>query len=99
MDMFKMIKEAAAMKSKLSEMEKSLKAQVVEIESGGVKVKINAKSEILDIKLTPDFMKLDVAKAERSILSAVQAAEKKAQAVMMEEAKKITGGMKIPGLM
>ena len=51
MDMFKMIKDAAAMKSRLGEIEKSLKDTVIEVEENGIRVKINAKSEVLDIKL------------------------------------------------
>ncbi len=99
MDMFKMLKEAAAMKSKLSDMEKSLKKHVIDVETSGVKVQINAKSELLDIKISPELMKQDVSKVEKSVLSAVQQAIKKSHDVMAEEAKKITGGMNIPGLM
>lgn len=100
MEMFKMIKEAAAMRSKLSEMEKQLRAHVLDVEESGIKVKINAKSEIMEIKLQPDLLKEDVAKVEKKILNAVQAAVKKSQEVMAEEAKKITGslGLKLPGM-
>jgi len=99
MDMLKMIKEAAAMKSKLNEMEKLLKEKIVEIEHNGIKVKMNGKSEVVDLKLSSDVMKMDVEKVEKNIVYALQSAAKKAQAMMAEEAKKITGGMKIPGLM
>ena len=99
MDMFKMLKEAAAMKSKLGDMDKALRKHLIDIEVNGVKVQMNAKSDLLDIKLSPDLMKQDVSKVEKSILSAVQQAIKKSHDVMAEEAKKITGGMNIPGLM
>jgi DNA-binding protein YbaB len=99
MDMMKMMKEAMAMKARLAEMDKQLKNKVIEVETGGIKITINAKSEVQAIKLTPEIMKLDVEKAEKAILSAVQAAVKKSQEIMAEEAKKLTGGMKVPGLM
>jgi len=99
MDMFKMMKEAMAMKSRLAEMDKQLKEKILEIDSNGVRIKINAKSEILDLKLSPEVLKQEAGKAEKTILNAVQAAVKRSQEVMAEEAKKLTGGMKIPGLM
>ena len=98
MDMFKMMKEAAAMKSKLSELDRSLREKIIEVESNGVRVKVNAKSDILDLKLSPELLKDDPAKIEKNILWAFQEAMKKSQSVMAEEAKKITGNMKIPGL-
>lgn len=99
MDMFKMIKEAAAMKSRLSQMEKELKNKIIDVEQNGVKIRINAKSEILSFELNPEQLKHDHKKIEREILSAIQHAIKKSQDVMAEEAKKLTGGLKIPGLM
>jgi len=99
MDMFKMAKEAMAMRSKLAEMEKNLKSQIVEVETSSVRVKANGKGEFTEIKLLPELTGASVEKIERSVLSAVQQASKKAQELMAQEGKKITGGMKIPGLM
>lgn len=99
MDMFKMLKEAAAMRSKLSEMDKKMRALEFEVESGGVTIRMNAKSEALGISFAPDLLKQDQAKVERAVLGAIQNAVKKSHDLMAEEAKSITGGMKIPGLM
>jgi len=99
MDMFKMIKEAAAMRSKLSQMDKALSDRLIDVETRGIKVKINAKSEIIDLTLPEDFMKKEIRQAEKDILAALQQAGKKSREVMAEEAKKFTGGMNIPGLM
>ena len=99
MDMLKMMKEAMAMKSKLAEMDRLLKDRIIDIEQSGVKVSINAKSEIRDIKISPEVFAMQHEKAEKAVLAALQAAVKKAQEVMSEEAKKLTGGVKIPGLM
>jgi len=99
MDMFKMMKEAMAMKSKLAEMDRLLKDKVLEVELNGIKVSINAKSEIRDIKISREVFTQQHEKAEKAILAALQAAVKKSQEMMAEEAKKLTGGVKIPGLM
>lgn len=99
MDMFKMLKEAAAMRSKIGEMDKKMRGMVFEIESGGVTIKMNAKSEALGVSFAPDLLKQDQVKVERAVLAAIQTAVKKSHDLMAEEAKAITGGMKIPGLM
>ena len=99
MDMFKMIKEAAAMKSKLGEIERSLKDKILEVEENGIRIKINAKAEVLDIKLSQDVLKQNQEKIEKDLLKALQKAAKEAQNAMMEQAKQLTGGMNIPGLM
>jgi DNA-binding protein YbaB len=99
MDMMKMMKEAMAMRSRLAEMDKQLKDRVIETELDGVKVVTNAKSEIRDIKISPEVFKQPHEKAEKAVLAALQSAVKRSQEVMAEEAKKLTGGVKIPGLM
>jgi len=98
MDMFKMMKEAMAMKSRLAELEKELKAKIVEVEDGGIKVKINGKSEVVELNISDSAYNLGREKLEKTVMSAIQKAVKKSQEMMAEEAKKLTGGMKIPGL-
>jgi DNA-binding protein YbaB len=99
MELFKMAKEAMAMRSKISDMDKSLKSKVLDIEHKGVKIQVNAKNEFLDLKISDDLFKESKEKIEKILLGAFQEASKKSQEVMAQEAKKITGGMKIPGLM
>lgn len=99
MDMFKMIKEANAMRAKLSQMDKDLKAKVLDVETKYIKIKLNAKQEFLEIKIAPELLKEPVEKVEKEVLNSVKDALKKSQDSMADEAKKITGGMNIPGLM
>lgn len=99
MDMFKMMKEAAAMRSRLSEMDKTLKGTIIDVDDRGIKVSMNAKSELLDIKLTSEVLQRGQEKIEKDLLAVMQQAIKKSQEVMAEQAKKLTGGIKIPGLM
>ncbi|MBQ4178387.1 MAG: YbaB/EbfC family nucleoid-associated protein [Elusimicrobia bacterium] len=99
MELFKMAKEAMSMRSKVKEMEKALKAKVVDIEYKGIKISMNAKNEIVSLKLPEDFGKnYSVKDMEKMMFSAMQEAIKESQKAMAEESKKLMGGMNIPGL-
>jgi DNA-binding protein YbaB len=98
MELFKMAKEAMSMRSKLSELDKKLKAKIMEVEHKGIKIQVNAKNEFLSLNIPEDLLKEKKEKIEKHILAAFEEAGKKAQSVMSEEAKSLTGGLKIPGL-
>ena len=98
MELFKMAKEAMSMRSKVKEMEKALKAKIVDIDYKGIKISMNAKNEIVSLKLPEDFGKNSVKDMEKMMFSAIQESIKEAQKAMAEESKKLMGGMNIPGL-
>jgi len=98
MELFKMAKEAMSMRSKVKEIDKALKAKIVDIDYKGVKVSMNAKTEIVSLKLPEDFNQKSVKDMEKIMFSAFQEAVKEAQKVMAEESKKLMGGMNFPGL-
>jgi DNA-binding protein YbaB len=98
MELFKMAKEAMSMKGKLSEMDKKLKAHIVDIEYKGVKIQVNAKNEFLSLNIPENLLKEKKEKIEKIVLTAFEEARGKAQAIMAEESKKFMGGMKFPGL-
>ncbi len=98
MELFKMAKEAMSMKSKMKDMDNRLRSQVMDVEYKGIKIKINAKNEFLSLNIPEYLLKEKIEKIEKFILSAFEEACKKAQSAMTEEAKKLTDGMKIPGL-
>ena len=98
MELFKMAKEAMSMRSKVKEMEKALKAKIVDIDYKGIKISMNAKNEIVSLKLPEDFEKNSVKDMEKMMFSAMQEAIKESQKAMAEESKKLMGGMNIPGL-
>ncbi len=97
MDFLKMAKDAMAMKGKLKEMDKALRANILDVEYKGIKIKINAKNEFISIDLPEDLLAGNKEKAQTLILNAVNEALNKAQSVMAQEAKKLTGGMNLPG--
>ena len=98
MELFKMAKEAMSMRSKVKEMEKVLKAKIVDINYKGIKISMNAKNEIVSLSLPEDFNQKSVKDMEKIMFSAFQEAIKEAQKAMAEESKKLMGGMNIPGL-
>ncbi|MDR1941861.1 MAG: YbaB/EbfC family nucleoid-associated protein [Endomicrobium sp.] len=98
MELFKAAKEAISMRSKFSEMEKKLRAKVIDFEYKEIKIKVNAKTEFLSLELPQDLLKENKEKIEKIILEAFQKAAEKSQKVMAEEAKSLTAGMKIPGM-
>ena len=87
MDFMKMAKEAMAMRGKLSELDKTMKALIMDVEHKGIKIKVNGKSEILSIEL-PDPLG-EKEKLEKNILAAVNEAVKKAQAEMARQAQSL----------
>jgi DNA-binding protein YbaB len=100
MELFKMAKEAISMRSKLSDMDKKLKAKIIDIEYKGIKIQVNAKNEFLNLNIPEDLLKEKKEKIEKLILAAFEDAGKKAQALMAKEAKVMmdVSGMKMPGL-
>jgi DNA-binding protein YbaB len=98
MELFKMAKEAMNMRSKMKDIDNRLRNQVMDVEYKGIKIKLNAKNEFLSLNIPECLLKEKTEKIEKLILLAFGEACKKAQSVMAEEAKKITGGMKMPGL-
>ncbi len=98
MELFKMAKEAMSMRSKVKEMEKTLKAKIVDVNYKGILISMNAKNEIVSLKLPEDFAEKSVKDMEKLMFSAFEEAIKEAQKAMAEESKKLMGGLNIPGL-
>ena len=98
MELFKMAKEAMSMRSKMKDIDKTLKSKIIDVDYKGISIKINAKSEIVDFKFSEDLAQKSAKDVEKYVLSACQEAIKKAQQVMAEESKKLMGGLNIPGL-
>jgi DNA-binding protein YbaB len=98
MELFKAAKEAMAMRSKISEMDKKLKAQIIDVDYKGIKIQVNAKNEFLSFVMPEDLPKEKKEKMEKLILEAFKEASEKAQDVMAQESKKLMGNMKIPGM-
>ena len=100
--MSNLVKQAQRMQKQMMEIQEELADRTVEATVGGgmVTVVANGQQDILSIRIDPEVVDPnDVEMLQDLILAAVNEAHRKAQELMTEEMSKLTGGMKIPGLM
>ncbi|MDR1928643.1 MAG: YbaB/EbfC family nucleoid-associated protein [Endomicrobium sp.] len=95
MELFKMAKNAMSIRNKLGEVDKKLRAEIIDVEYKNVKIQVNAKNEFLNLNLPDSLLKENKSKIEKVILSAFIEACKRAQTIMAKEAKNLTNIMKI----
>ncbi len=99
--MFNMVKQAREMQKRMSEAQKRVaKAEVTAAaDDGKVTVVINGKLQVKSITIDPAFVASGNVRAVQDLLtSTINAAIAKAQEMMTEEMKQVTGGLKLPGL-
>ena len=102
MKMANLMKQAQKVQKQMMEMQEELALRTVEAAVGGgmVTVVANGQQDILSIKIDPEVVDpTDIEMLQDLILAAVNEAHRKAHEMMTEEMSKLTGGMKIPGLM
>jgi DNA-binding YbaB/EbfC family protein len=96
-----LVKQASQMQAKLTALQKELAEREVEASSGGgmVKVKVNGKQEILELKISKECVDpSDTDMLQELVKTAVNQAIKESQDMVSGAMSKITGGMNIPGL-
>jgi DNA-binding YbaB/EbfC family protein len=96
------MKQAQKMQKQMVEIQEELANRTVEASVGGgvVTVVANGQQEILSITIDPEVVDPgDIEMLQDLILAAVNEAHRKSQELMTTEMSKLTGGMKIPGLM
>ncbi len=89
------------MQKQMMEIQEELADRTVEATVGGgmVTVVANGQQDILSIRIDPEVVDPnDVEMLQDLILAAVNEAHRKAQELMTQEMNKLTGGLKIPGL-
>lgn len=94
-----LMKQAKSMQENMQKMQEALGEQRYEAEAGAgmVRVVVNGRSELVDIKIDPKAVS-DIELLEDMIKAAFGAAGRKAQEGMKAEMVKLTGGLNIPGL-
>ncbi len=100
-NMNQLMKQAQQMQAKMTTLQKELETREVEASSGGgmVKVKVNGKQELLDIKINPECVDPnDVDMLQDLVKAAVNEAVKDSQEMVSSAMSKVTGGLSIPGL-
>ena len=97
-----MMKQAQKLQAKMMRMQEELATRTVETSAGGgmVSVVANGAQQIVAINIEKEVVDPeDVEMLQDLILAAVNDALTKSQEMVSGEMGKLTGGMKIPGLM
>jgi len=101
-DIGNLMKKAQQLQEKMVKMQEELSEKTVEASAGGgmVTVVANGKQEIVSIKIDPEVVDSDdVEMLEDLVLASVNEALDQAKEMAGAEMNKITGGVKIPGMM
>ena len=96
-----MMRQAQALQEKLARLQEEAGQKTVEATVGGgmVTVVANGRQEIVSIKIDPEVVNpQEVEMLQDLVLAAVNEARRKAQELMAEQMKTLTGGIQIPGL-
>lgn len=98
-DLMGMMKQAQQLQSKMQQMQQELSEMEIEGRSGAglVTVRLNGKGEVRAIKIDPSLMKPEeVEILEDLIVAAAADAKSKADDLMQEKMKELTGGLPLP---
>lgn len=98
-DFMGMMKQAAQLQSKMQALQDELAAIEVEGAAGGgvVVVTLTAKSDLKGVRIDPSLLKADEKEILEDLLVAAHAdARRKADSLMQEKMKDLTGGLPLP---
>ncbi len=98
-DLMGMMKQAKELQEKMQALQDEVVALEVEGSSGGglVSVVMTGKSEMKRVKIDPSLLKPEEAEiVEDLIVAAVNDARAKAEAVLAEKMREMTGGLQLP---
>ena len=102
MNMNNLMKQAQQMQKRMMDIQEELAARTVEATVGGgmVTAVVNGQQELMSLTISPEVVDPDdIEMLEDLIVAAVNEARHQAQELMTQEMSKLTGGVKIPGLM
>ena len=94
-----MMKQAKKMQQKMNVAQEEIAQMETEGSSGGIKIKMIGGKTIEEVEVSDKlFEQKDKSLLERFIKDAVNDASNKADKATQKKMKKVTGGIKIPGL-
>ena len=99
--MGELMRQASRLQRRVEQRKQELKTETVEASAGNdqVKVTVNGGGELVSITLAPELLKQeDLTMVQDLIVAGTNAALKKSQEMIEAEIEKVTGGVKIPGL-
>jgi DNA-binding YbaB/EbfC family protein len=93
-----LMKEAQKMQQKMQEAQQQLTELVVMGESGGgmVRVKMNGRHDVTEVKLNPSLMDEDIEMLEDLCAAAINDAVRKIEKASKEKIASLTAGLNIP---
>ncbi len=97
-----MFQQARDLQGKMAELQQELGKKTVEAETGGGMVKVTAtgNNEILSIHIDEELINMqDRTILEDLVTGAVNEVHRKVKELAQEEMSKLTGGIKIPGIL
>lgn len=99
-DMFNLLRQAQAMKEKMSQFQQELERQTFTgtAGNGAVTVTVNGKHAVQKVSIDPKLAAGGMEKLEDLIQAAVNDAGHQVNAKLKDEVAKMTGGLGLPGL-
>jgi len=100
--MAELMRQASRLQRKVEKRKEELKEENVEAGAGNdqVKVVVNGGGELVSVTIDPALLTgEDLSMLQDLVVAAANAALKKSEEMVEAEVEKVTGGMKIPGLM
>lgn len=101
-DIGKIMKQAQQLQEKMARLQEELASKTVEASAGGgmVVATVNGKFELVALRIEKDAVNPeDVEMLQDLVVAAVNEGIRRAQEMVSGEMSKLTGGLRIPGLM
>jgi DNA-binding YbaB/EbfC family protein len=95
------MKQAQDFQERLGKIQEQVATQTVEATAGGgmVTAVVSGRLEVVSLRIEPEILKSgDKDMLQDLVVAAINQGIRNAQAMVAEEMKKVTGGLKIPGL-
>lgn len=95
------MKQAQELQQRLGQIQEQAAARTVEATAGGgmVTAVVTGRLEVVSLRIDPEVLKSgDIEMVQDLVIAAVNQGIRSAQEMMAEEMKKVTGGLKIPGM-
>jgi nucleoid-associated protein EbfC len=99
--MSELMRQASRLQRKIERRKEELKTETVEASAGNDKVKVvaNGARELVSVAIDPELLKEeDLSMVQDLIVAATNAALNKSSEMVDAELEKVTGGLKIPGV-
>lgn len=100
--MNELMRQASRLQRKVAQRKEELKSETVEAGAGNdrVKVVVNGGRELVSVTIDPELLKgEDLSMVQDLVVAATNAALVKANEMIEAEVEKVSGGVRVPGLL